>query len=159
MKRFFLSSALALSLATTAALAQQTAPQSNEPTQPSAESTAQQPAGHNGHHLLHRKMDPQKAAQHLGKRLNLSADQTAKLEPIFADRQQKMQALHSNTSLTKDQRRDQARTIARDTHDQLAQILTPEQMQQLKSMHRGFRGGRHQQPQQQPESTTPPSNS
>jgi periplasmic protein CpxP/Spy len=102
-------------------------------------------------------MDPQKAAQHLGKRLNLSADQTARLEPIFADQQQKMQALRSNTSLTQDQRREQAKAIFKETHDQLAQVLTPDQMQQLKSMRHGFRGGRHQP--QQPESTTPPSNS
>ncbi|WP_035351145.1 hypothetical protein [Edaphobacter aggregans] len=155
MKRILLSSALALSLAATAALAQQPA----QSTQPSGDTTTQQPAGHNGHHFRHHKMDPQKAAQHIGKRLNLSADQTAKLEPIFTNQQQKMAALHSDTSLTKAQRREQARAIFKDTHDQLSQVLTPDQMQQLNSMHRGFRGGKHQQPQQQPEPTTPPSNS
>ena len=155
MKCILLNSALALSLAATAALAQQSSPQ-----QPSGDATTQQPTGKYGHHGRHGKMDPQKAAQHLSKRLGLSADQTAKLEPIFATQQQKMSELHSNTSLTQDQRREQARAIFKDTHDQLSQVLTPDQMQQLKSMHRGFRGGRHgQQPQQQNESTTPPSNS
>jgi Spy/CpxP family protein refolding chaperone len=152
MTRMLLHSALAFSLATSAAFAQQPAQQ------PSGDTTTQQPTGHYGHHRGYGQMDPQKVAQHLGKRLNLSADQTAKLEPIFADQQQKMQALRSNTSLTKDQRREQAKAIFKDTHDQLAQVLTPDQMQQLKSMRRGFRGGRHQQPQQ-PQSTTPPSNS
>ena len=158
MKRFLLNSALALTLAATAAFAQQSAQQ---PTQPSGDTTTQQPSGHNGRHFRHGKMDPQKAAQHLGKRLNLSADQIAKLEPIFADQQQKMTALRGNTALTKDQRHEQARTIFKDTHDQLATVLTADQMDQLKSMRHNFRGGKHEgrQPQQQNESTTPPSNS
>src|SRR3954463_2620784 len=130
MKRILLNSALALSLAATGAFAQQ--PSQSAPS--SGDATAQQPTGQYGHHGRHGKMDPQKAAQHLGKRLNLSADQTAKLEPIFADQQQKMAALRGNTSLTQDQRREQARAIFKDTHDQLSQVLTPDQMQQLKSM-------------------------
>jgi periplasmic protein CpxP/Spy len=151
MKRILLNSALAVTLAATAAFAQQSTQQ------PSSDATTQQPAGHYGHHGRHGKMDPQKAAAHLGKRLNLSADQTAKLEPIFADQQQKMVALRSNTSLTQDQRREQARAIFKDTHDQLAGVLTPDQMQQLNSMRHNFRGGKRPQPQQQPEATTPPS--
>jgi protein CpxP len=146
MKRILLNSALALTLAATAAFAQQS---TQQPSQPSGDSASQQPAGHHGRHG---KMDPHKAAEHLGKRLNLSADQTAKLEPIFADQQQKMTALRSNTSLTEDQRREQARAIFKDTHTQLSSVLTPDQMEQLKSMRRGFRG-KHQQP----EASTPPS--
>jgi protein CpxP len=156
MKRIILNSALALSLAATAAFAQQS---SQQPTQPSGDATPQQSTGKYGHHGRHGKMDPQKAAQHLGKRLNLSADQTAKLEPIFAIQQQKMSELRSNAGLTQDQRREQARAIFKDTHDQMATVLTPDQMQQMKSMRKNFRGGRRQQPQQQPEATTPPSTS
>ena len=151
MNRILLHSALAVTLAATAAFAQQATQQ------PSGDTTTQQPAGKYGHHGRHHgKMDPQKAAQNLGKRLNLSADQTAKLEPIFADQQQKMTALHGNTALTEDQRREQAKAIFEDTHNQLAQVLTPDQMQQLKSMRHNFRGGKRHQPQQ-PEATTPPS--
>ena len=159
MKRILLNSALAVTLAATVAFAQQS---TQQPTQPSGDATTQQSTGKYSHrHGRHGKMDPQKAAAHLGKRLNLSADQTAKLEPIFADQQQKMTALHSNTSLTQDQRREQARAIFKDTHDQLSSVLTPDQMQQLNSMRHNFRGGRRgqqqQQQQQQPETTTPPS--
>jgi Spy/CpxP family protein refolding chaperone len=152
MKRLILNSALAVTLAATAAFAQQS---TQQPSQPSGDATTQQPTGKYGHHGRHGKMDPQKAAEHLSKRLNLSADQTAKLEPIFATQQQKMTELRGNTSLTQDQRREQARAIFKDTHDQLATVLTPDQMQQLKSMRHNFRGGRHQQ--QQPETSTPPS--
>jgi Spy/CpxP family protein refolding chaperone len=154
MKRILLNSALAVALASTAAFAQQS---TQQPTQPSGDATTQQPTVKYGHHGRHGKMDPHKAAQHLGKRLGLSDDQMAKLEPIFADQQQKMAALHSNTSLTEDQRREQARAIFKDTHTQLSSVLTPDQMQQLNSMRHNFRGGKRQQPQQQPEATTPPS--
>lgn len=146
MKRILLSSALSVALATTAAFCQQSTQQ------PANDATAQQPSGQSGHRH-HRTFDPQKAAQHIGKRLGLSADQTAKLAPIFADRQQKMASLRSDTSLTPDQRRQQFRTIHQETQSQLATVLTPEQLQQLQSMRRP-RGRHHQQ---QPDSATPPS--
>ncbi|WP_260706190.1 hypothetical protein [Edaphobacter flagellatus] len=147
MKRILIHSTLALTLAATAAFAQQTAPAPAD----NQNSAAQQPAGPHGRHHA---FDAHKAAQHMGKKLGLSDDQTAKLEPILADRQQKMAALRANTSLTPDQRREQARAIQKDTHTQLAGVLTPDQMQQLKSMHRGPHG---KQQGQQPEAATPPS--
>jgi Spy/CpxP family protein refolding chaperone len=149
MKRTLLTSTLALTLAATAAFAQQA-------TQPSGDATTQQPTGKYGHHRGQGKMDPHKAALHVGKRLGLSDDQTAKLEPIFADSQQKMLALRSNTSLTPDQRREQMRSIHKDTQTQLSSVLTPDQMQQLHSMRRGPHG-KHQGGGQQPEAATPPS--
>jgi Spy/CpxP family protein refolding chaperone len=148
MKRTLLTSALALTLAATTAIAQQTTQQ------PSSDATAQQPTGQYGHHRGHDKMDPYKAAQHVGKKLGLSDDQTAKLEPIFADSQQKMSALRANTGLTPDQRREQMKAIHKDTQSQLATVLTPDQLQQLHGMRRGR--GKHQGGQQ-PEAATPPS--
>ncbi|RZU39986.1 hypothetical protein [Edaphobacter modestus] len=150
MKRLLLTSALALTLAAPAAFSQQPAAQ-----QPANDATAQQPAANDGHH--HHSFDPHKAAQHLSKRLNLTSDQTAKLEPILATQQQKIASLRSNTSLTPDQRREQFRTIHQETQTQLSSVLTPDQLQQLQSMRR-FHGRRpSRQQQQQPDSTTPPS--
>jgi Spy/CpxP family protein refolding chaperone len=148
MKRFLLTSALAFTLVAPVAFSQQSAQQ------PANDATAQQPADQLGHRHR-RNFNPQKAAQHLGKRLGLSADQTAKLEPILATQQQKMASLHADTSLTPDQRREQFRAIHKDTQTQLASVLTPDQLQQLQSMHRPH--GRRSQQQQQPDSTTPPS--
>ena len=146
MKRTLLTSALAITLAATAAIAQQTTQQ------PSGDAATQQPTGqYSHHHRGHGKMDPHKAAQHVGKKLGLSDDQTAKLEPIFADSQQKMSALRANTSLTPDQRREQMKAIHTDTQSQLSTVLTPDQMQQLHSMRRGRRGKG-----QQPGAATPP---
>lgn len=144
MKRILFSTALAVALAATPAFCQQSA-------QPPANDTTTQAAAQPGHR--HHKMDPQKAAQRIGKKLNLTADQTAKLEPILASQQQKLAELRSNTSLTPDQRREQFRAIHQDTQSQLSGVLTPDQMQQLRSMRHGPRGKQ----QQEPESTGPSS--
>lgn len=151
MKRILIHSTLALTLATSAAFAQQATPAPADP----QNNTAAQPAGPHGHH--HHAFDAHKAAQHMSKKLGLTEDQTAKLEPILNDRQQKISALRGDTSLTQDQRREQMRAIHKDMRTQLSSVLTPDQMQQLRSMRRGPHG-RHQGVQQQtPEAGTPPS--
>jgi periplasmic protein CpxP/Spy len=141
MKRIFLSAALALSLTATLAIAQTATPPDS--------SSGPAPKGHYGHH---HQSDPQQQAAFLAKRLNLTSDQQSKLEPILADRDQKIATLRSDTSLTPDQKKEQLRTIHQNTKQQLSSILTPEQMEQMKSF-RGHRGSHHQgQPQ-----TPPPS--
>lgn len=138
-------------MAATAAFAQQTAP---APTEPQNNVPAQQQEGQHGRHHT---FDAHKAAQHMGKKLGLSADQTARLEPILSDNQQKIKALRSDSSLTHDQRREQMRAIHKDMQTQLSSVLTPDQMQQLRSMRRGQHDRPHGSPEQAPDSATPPS--
>jgi len=133
MKRLLLSTALTLALAGTAAFAQQAQPQLPENSSPNANA----PYHHRGHHAP----NPQKQAEMISKKLNLSADQTAKLTPILTDRAQKFQALMQDQSLTQDQRHAQMKAIRESTQQQLASVLSPDQMQQLKSMRHGRRGG------------------
>ena len=133
MKRFLLSTALTLALTGTAAFAQQAQPTLPENSSPNANA----PYHHRGHHAP----NPQKQAEMISKKLNLSADQTAKLTPIFADRDQKFQSLMQNQSLTPDQRHAQMKAIRDNTQQQLATVLSPDQMQQLKSMRHGHKGG------------------
>jgi Spy/CpxP family protein refolding chaperone len=128
MKRILLSTALTLALAGTAAFAQQTQLPENTP-------NANAPA----HHFRHHAPNPQRQAEFLSKKLNLSTDQTAKLTPIFADRDQKFQALMQDQSLTPQQRHEQMRSIHQNTEQQLATVLTPDQLQQLKTMRHGHR--------------------
>jgi len=95
----------------------------------------------------HKQHDPHKIVAKMSQKLNLSADQTARLEPVIAARQQKISALMADTSLTPDARRQQFRAIHQDSEKQLAGILTPDQLQQLKSMHHGHgRRGQNQPP-------------
>jgi protein CpxP len=113
----FLAAALALTLAGSTAFAQMPAQ-----TDPAQQNTA------------HRHADPHKAAMRISRQLNLSPDQTAKIEPILADRQQKAMALRADTSLTDTQRRKQMHIIAAGTRMQMANVLSPDQMKQLKQM-------------------------
>ncbi len=83
-----------------------------------------------------RMHDPHTMAVKLGRKLNLTADQTAKLEPILAERQQKLQAIKSNAALSPEEKHQQMHAIARTTHQELAGVLTPDQMQQMKAMHK-----------------------
>ncbi|WP_419806952.1 hypothetical protein [Terriglobus sp.] len=106
-----------------------------------AQAPAQDAAPTQHRHMHH---DPHKQAMHLGKRLGLSADQTAKVEPILAQRRDQMLTIQQNTSLTPDQRKAQMHDLKRNTHQQLAVVLTPEQMQQWQAM----RKQRHMQQQQ-----------
>jgi Spy/CpxP family protein refolding chaperone len=81
--------------------------------------------------------NPQREAAKLSKRLNLTSDQTAKLEPILADRDQKIAALKSDTTITPMIAKKQMQTIHQQTRQQLATILTPNQLQQMKARHHG----------------------
>jgi periplasmic protein CpxP/Spy len=134
MKRLLLSTSLALALSTTLVFAQQ---QDATPA-PTA----------NAHRHAH---NPQREAARLSKKLNLTSDQTAKLEPILADRDQKISALRNDTTITPVVMKQQMRAIHKDTKQQLATILTPDQLQQMKALRHG-----HGAPNQAPPSATPP---
>ena len=121
MKRFVLPSILTLALAGSLAFAQQT----------------------EGRH--HHAPDPHRAALHMSKKLNLTPDQTARVEPILADREQKVAALRANTALTPDQRHEQMHAIHQATEQQLAGVLSPDQLTQLKAMHHEHHGHDHQE--------------
>jgi Skp family chaperone for outer membrane proteins len=136
MKHSVLASVLALTLACSAAPAQQAPPAT--------------PDGQPPHHFRHQP-SPERQAAHLSKALNLTPDQTAKLEPILADRDQKMAALWQNQSLAPQDKHAQMKAIHQSTEQQLATVLSPDQLQQMKSMRRehgphGPRGGRNQPP-------------
>ena len=122
MNRTILSTAIALALTGSLALAQ--APQ-------------QTPAPDTGtpqHQWHHRQPSPEREAARISRVLNLSPDQTAKLEPIFADRDQKMAALWQNQNLAPQDRHEQMRAIQQSTREQLSTVLTPDQLQQLKTL-------------------------
>jgi len=133
MKRLLVPTVFALALAGGVAVAQST--------------TTPPPDGQKPFH--HHAPSPERQAEHLSKALNLTPDQTSKLTPIFADRDQKMQALWQNQQLAPQDKHQQMHAIQKSTNEQLATVLTPEQLQQMKAMHHG-RGdgprGHHGQP-------------
>ena len=77
----------------------------------------------------------------MAKKLNLTADQQAKLQQLMAADRAKMQALHQDQSLTKEQRMEQSRALRQTMKEDMDSVLTPEQQKKLASMHEGHRPG------------------
>ena len=119
MNRLLLSTSLALALSGSLVFAQQQDPV---------------PAPTAKHHHTH---NPQREAAKLSKKLNLSADQTAKLEPILADRDSKIAALTNDKTISPVVMKQQMHAIRQQTRQQLATVLTPDQLQQVRSRHHG----------------------
>ena len=117
-----------LTLGVTAALAQDNAPPPPDQSQPGP-----------GQH----RMDPDRQLEHMTRALNLTADQQAQIKPLLVDRQQKMQALFQNQSLSQQDRRAQMRTIAEGTNNSIKAVLNDQQKQKFAEMHEhmGRRGG------------------
>jgi Spy/CpxP family protein refolding chaperone len=95
----------------------------------------------------HRQFDPNRFAAHLGKRLGLSSDQVAQITPILAARQQQMQTLRADASLSVQDRHTKARAIRQDTNSKIEAVLTDTQKQQFEQMLAQHRGHRNRQPQ------------
>lgn len=99
------------------------------------------------------RMDPDRQLQRMTEQLGLSADQQSQIKPILADRQQKMQALWQNQSLSEEDRRSQMMSIRQDSNAKIEAVLTDEQKQKFEAMqerrgrHGEHRGGGEPQPQ------------
>jgi len=135
MKRLILPAVFAVVLTGSMIFAQQPAPDVQQP-----------PAPIQRHHAP----NPQREAARLTRQLNLTPDQTAKIEPIFADREQKVATFMSDSTLSDDARKQQLHAIRKSSMEQLDAVLTPDQREQMKAMRHN-----HDHPSQ-PQSTTPP---
>lgn len=78
--------------------------------------------------------DPQRQIARLSRKLQLTPDQAARIEPILRNRQQQMQQLHADTTLAPRDRRAKMRTIMQDSNNQLQAVLTDSQKQQYQQM-------------------------
>jgi protein CpxP len=133
MNRLLLSTSLALALSGSLVFAQQT-----ETPAPAAKQ--------------HHARNPQRETARLSKKLNLTADQSAKVEPILADRDQKIATLTNDTSISSMIMKKQMHAIHQQAMQQLATVLTPDQLQQISSRHHG-----HGAPAQTPRQNNPQS--
>jgi hypothetical protein len=108
-------------------------------TQTQNQAPQEQGQGHRGMH-----MDPNRQLEHLTKTLNLTADQQTQIKPILTDRQQKMQALFQDQSLTREDRHSKAEAIQQDTKTRLEAALNDQQKQQFEEMQAKMQTRRHQ---------------
>ncbi len=134
-----------LAIAGGAAFAQTDAAQ-----QPGAAAPNAQPS--HGHH----GMDPDAQANHLTKKLKLSADQENQIKPILADREQQMQALHQNQSMSQQDRAAKAKSLRDDSNTKIEAVLNDTQKQKFEQM-QAKRQQRWQEHQQQAAPANSPS--
>ena len=141
MNRLLVLSSLALSLSCGAAFGQTADPQQAPAAQTSNGDQDAVPM-HGGHH----HPNPQRQAKMISRKLNLTPDQTSRIEPILASRDQQMEALHGNTQLAPADRHAQMKSINQTAEQQMSGILSPDQMEQLKAMrHGGHHRGQNEQ--------------
>ncbi|HEX3662237.1 MAG TPA: hypothetical protein VHU89_12440 [Acidobacteriaceae bacterium] len=105
------------------------------------QSDAQQQPGqfHRGH-----RMNPDRQLAHLTKTLDLTADQQAQIKPILVDRQQKMQALWQDQTLSRQDKRAKAQALRQDTQTQLEAALNGQQRQKFEEMQAKMQARRQQ---------------
>lgn len=102
------------------------------------------------------RMDPNRQLERMTRELNLTSDQQEKIKPVLLERQQKMQALMQNQSLSQEDRRAQMRTIMEGSNNSIKANLTDDQKQKFDAMQqqRMRRGGPGGPP---PDGAAPPS--
>ncbi len=71
--------------------------------------------------------------------LNLTADQKAKFSSLNQDFRTKMETVRNNSSLSASEKKRQIKNISEDHRTALKTILTPEQMEKMKTLHKGGR--------------------
>lgn len=127
--RLFTLALGALLAGTTAALAQDNAPP------PPQDQGQPGPGGP-------RYMDPDRQLEHLTKQLDLTPDQQRQIKTVLVGRQQKMQALFQDQSLSPEDRRFKMHSIQQDTRSKIESALNDQQKQKFESMeqHMGRRG-------------------
>ena len=88
-----------------------------------------------------RHMDPNRQLEHMTKELDLTADQQSQIKPVLMDRQQKMQALFQDQSMSQEDRRAKARSIVEDSNSKIESVLNDQQKQKFAAMQQRMRRG------------------
>jgi Spy/CpxP family protein refolding chaperone len=86
----------------------------------------------------------------MAKKLGLTADQQAKIEPIFADRDQQVATLRANTTLAPRDRKVQIHSVVRDSDNKITALLSDTQKQQYEQLKQDRRAKRQQRQSQPP---------
>ncbi|HTZ60303.1 MAG TPA: hypothetical protein VMB49_19475 [Acidobacteriaceae bacterium] len=89
--------------------------------------------------------NPQRQAKRMAKKLGLSSDQVAKIEPILADRAQQMQSVRSDNTLAPQDRKAKMRGIRQDSDSKIEALLTDTQKQTYEQLKESRKAHRQQQ--------------
>jgi periplasmic protein CpxP/Spy len=124
-------SVLAAMLSLGVAVFAQDAPPPPPPDQQSGQA-AEGMGGHMGGRRMMPSVDDQ--IKHLTKKLNLSSDQQAKLKPILEDQRKQMEAVHSDTSLSRQDRMSKMQDLRKSSDDQIKGVLNEDQQKNFDKM-------------------------
>ena len=86
------------------------------------------------------RLSPDEQLQRLDKSLKLNDDQKASIKPILEDRQKKMESLHSDTSLSREDRMSKTKSIMEESYGKIRDVLNDDQKKQFDEMQQHMRG-------------------
>ena len=101
---------------------------------PNAAPDQQSPSTGEMHHGHGPMMDPAKRIEHLTRKLNLTADQQAKVHEIFNTEQSQAEALHNDSSLAREDRHSKMMGIHRSSDTQVRALLDSTQQKKWDEM-------------------------
>lgn len=127
-RRFLLSGIAAATLFSISAVGQQNTPQqSPDQNQPQGENQKRGPwARRRGQRENHMAM--------LARKLNLTDQQKQQFQQINQGLRKQVMAVHNDSSLNDDQKREKMQELRKQAHKQMFDVLTPAQRDQLKQM-------------------------
>jgi Spy/CpxP family protein refolding chaperone len=108
-----------------------------------------QEQGQAGHGPM--RMNADRQLEHMTRELNLTADQQSQIKPLLVDRQQKMQALFQDQSLSQEDRHAKMMSLRQDSHTKIEAVLTDQQKQKFETMEQRMGGRRGPPPADAPQ--------
>ena len=99
------------------------------------------PQAPGGEHMRQwHRMTPDEELQRLDKSLKLTDDQKSQIKPILEDRQKQMESLHSDTSLSPEDRMGKIRGLMKESNGKIRDLLNDDQKKQFDEMQQHGRG-------------------
>ena len=80
------------------------------------------------------RFDPDRRAEMVSKKLNLSADQKTRVADIFKSEQEQMQKIHADASASQQDRRSKMMETHKASNDQVRALLNPDQQKKWDEM-------------------------
>jgi periplasmic protein CpxP/Spy len=127
--------------------------------EPSQNQSDNAPAAQSAPPPQRRPPNPARQARRLGRQIGLNADQVSQIEPVLASREQQLESVRTDPTLTPRQRRAQVRDIMQDSNNKIEAVMSDSPKQQYEQMLQARRQRRQQQsapPQQSPQEQAPP---
>ncbi|HXW89488.1 MAG TPA: hypothetical protein VEK33_02990, partial [Terriglobales bacterium] len=91
----------------------------------------------------HYHLDPEKRAEMLSKKLNLSSDQQSKVLEILKSEQSQTESLRSDNSLSQEDRRSKMMEIHKSSNEQIRALLDPDQQKKWEEIQSKQMEGHH----------------